>query len=78
MTNHLFKRIIILIFSGTTGAQVHGVVKDIFDANIEDVTVKIEKTMFHAKTDKNGNYSIDYVTGNVTVKYSKPGYKHVN
>lgn len=56
------------------GPAIEGFVKDGFGNPIEGVIIKVEGTQFLAKTDKNGEYSIEYVPGDIKLNISKFGF----
>jgi hypothetical protein len=64
----------VLLMNGCGSSEIQGTVKDPFDNNMEGVEVTIEKSDFKSSTGKDGRYSIHYVLGTFTLKYSKPGY----
>jgi hypothetical protein len=62
---------------GTTPV-ITGKVQDAFGHPVSGANVNVEGTTFTATTDQEGNYSIQYAPGSVTIKISKPGYTAVN
>jgi hypothetical protein len=64
----------ILLLNGCGSSEIQGTVKDPFGNNMEGVEVSIEKSDLKSSTGKYGHYSIPYILGTFTLKYSKPGY----
>jgi len=64
----------ILFTSCSKNERIEGKVQDVFGNSLSDVTVKIEKSTFSAKTDGSGQYSLDYVPGSINLTFSKNGY----
>jgi len=64
----------ILFFFGCSKPQVKGMVVDNNNTPIEEVEVKVQGTQFKSTTNANGEYSIEYAPGKVTVLFEKNGY----
>lgn len=63
------------LFSGCgKNERIVGKVQDVFANPLADVTVKIQKSTFSAKTDNSGSYSLDYAPGSMKLIFSKTGY----
>lgn len=58
--------------------HVQGIVKDPFGNTIDSVSVQVVKSTFTALTNKNGEYSVDYVPGTFVMRFSKQGYTTQN
>jgi len=54
--------------------KITGAVKDEFGKPVRGATVTVEGTTFTALTDSQGNYSIQYIPGAVTVEVHREGY----
>ncbi len=54
--------------------RIDGKILDAFGEPLPDVTVKIGKTTFSAKTDSSGQYLLDYAPGTMRLTFSKDGY----
>lgn len=72
-------KIIILLLTIFTLAScekktINGSVDDNFNRPLSNVTVQVKNSQFQTTTDKNGDYSLDYAPGNITILYSAPGY----
>src|SRR5579872_6560898 len=71
--------ILFTFFAGCgTSPVITGTVQDAFGRPVPGATVNVEGTTFAATTDQQGNYSIEYAPGSVTVHIAKPGYTAVN
>ena len=58
--------------------RIEGRIIDGFGLPLPNAAVNISGTAFRATTDTNGNYSIEYAPGKVSLQASKPGYSTVN
>jgi len=65
---------VILLTGCGKNKRIEGKVQDAFGSPLSDVTVKIEKSAFSAKTDGSGQYSLDYAPGPIKLIFSKKGY----
>ncbi len=67
--------LVLVLFTGCSkNENIEGKVEDIFGNALPDVTVKIEKSTFTAKTDDSGLYSLDYAPSSMKLIFSKDGY----
>jgi len=73
-TKFLLMVIITITLFSCKRTAIEGVVKDGFGNPIKDVVVSIDGTQFTSKTDDNGEYSVEYVPGDIKVNISKVGY----
>ncbi len=63
-----------ILIGGCKKAVITGRVYDSFEKPLTDVNINIDGTEFYATTDSKGEYSIEYVPGDIKVLFSKQGY----
>jgi hypothetical protein len=65
---------LLLLLNGCSKKDIDGAVSDPFGKSIEGAEVQILKSQFKTMTNGSGKYSLDYVPGAFTVRFSKNGY----
>lgn len=63
-----------LVFTSCKNTVIEGKVLDGFGQPVKEATVKVDGTQFTAQTNRDGEYSVGYVPGDIKVIISKQGY----
>ena len=63
-----------IALGGCQKSVIEGKVIDGFGNPVKGATIKVKGTQFTTQTNDNGNYSVGYVPGDISVLISKPGF----